>query len=85
MMRVNKIGLPALFLMAASLTAGCVATTSQLQDVSSGRVGCAPDAIAVSARQVGVNTSSWTATCHGQRYYCSGTDMLRGVSCVAVK
>lgn len=81
----NPVWLPVLFLTVASLTAGCVATTSQLQEVSSGHVGCAPEAIAVSARQVGVNTSSWIATCHGEHYYCSGTDMLRGVSCVAVK
>ena len=82
MMHPTQSRLSVLLMMTLLLTAGCATTTSQLQEVSSGRTGCPPDAIAVSGRKIGMNTASWTATCHGKRYDCSGTDMLRGVSCV---
>ena len=60
---------------------GCASTMGQLQQVSSGRVGCAPDTVAISDVHRGMNSAAWTASCHGKAYYCSGTDMLRGVSC----
>lgn len=68
----------ALFLVAS---AGCAASTAQLQSVSSGQIGCKPDAIQVEDYKVGATTSSWTASCDGAMYFCSGSDMLKGVSC----
>ena len=67
-------------LLAAGLTA-CAASTAQLRTVSSGKVGCAPDAITVADYKLGTTTSSWTATCGGKTYYCSGDDMLKSISC----
>ena len=67
-----------------SVLTGCAATTSQLQETSASRTGCQPTEIRISRYKLGVNTSSWTATCGGKMYYCAGTDMLQGVSCAAM-
>jgi hypothetical protein len=61
--------------------AGCAASTAQLQSVSSGQIGCKPDAIQVEDYKLGATTSSWTASCDGAKFFCSGSDMLKGVSC----
>lgn len=79
---MTSMKLTALLLLAAGL-AGCAASTAQLRTVSSGKVGCAPDAIAIADYQLGTTTSSWTASCNAKTYFCSGDDMLRGVACAA--
>lgn len=68
-----------------SVLAGCAASPVQLQSVSSGHVGCSPAEIAIEGYQLGVSTSSWTAKCKDQQYYCSGTDTLKNVTCAAAK
>jgi hypothetical protein len=64
---------------------GCAATTAQLQSASSGQIGCQPDVIQVEDYKLGASTSSWTASCDGSKYFCSGSDMLKGVSCAKGK
>jgi hypothetical protein len=70
--------LPVLLLVGS---VGCAASTAQLQSVSSGQIGCKPDVIQVEDYKLGVTTSSWTASCDGSKYFCSGSDMLKGVTC----
>ncbi len=70
----------ALAVLAGTLC-GCVATTGELQAISSGDTGCSPDAISIADYQLHVNTSSWTATCHNNAFFCSGTDQLKDVHC----
>jgi hypothetical protein len=76
---------PLLVLAAILLSglSGCAASNAQLKSVSSGHVGCAPDEIAIENYNLGVSTSSWTALCKGKAFFCSGSDMLKGVSCGA--
>lgn len=59
-----------LLLVLASLIGGC--GSSALRTVSSGQIGCAPSEVEITDDDVGWNTRSWTATCGGKRYYCSG-------------
>lgn len=66
-------------------SAGCAATTAQLQSASSGQVGCPPEAIQVADYKLGMSSSSWTASCNDARYFCSGSDTLKGVSCAKGK
>lgn len=79
-MRIKLLGIAAIF--ALGVTA-CAASNAQLRSVSSGHVECPPDDIAIENYSLGVSTSSWTAHCNGKAYYCSGTDMLKGVSCAS--
>jgi len=52
---------------------GCAALdarmVSRLQDISSGHIGCPPEAIGIPARSPTAET--WTATCEGRTFYCS--------------
>lgn len=66
-------------------SAACAASPARLQSVTSGQIGCPPDAIQVSDYKLGVSTSSWTATCNDTKYFCSGSDMLKGVACAQGK
>lgn len=77
---MKRLGMAAI--LALGLTA-CAASNAQLRSVSSGHVGCAPDDITIENYNLGVSTSSWTAQCKGKAYYCSGSDMLKGVSCAS--
>ena len=43
-----------------------------LRQMASGFVGCSPDEIEVSNDNVGFNTRSFDATCHGHLFHCSG-------------
>ena len=43
----------------------------QLQQVTSGRIGCPPEAIKTSDYKEGWNISSWKAECKGKTYFCS--------------
>lgn len=62
---------------------GCAASTAALQTESSGAIGCAPDAIAISDYKLDVTTSSWVATCGDKKYFCSASDTLKGSKCAA--
>ena len=48
---------------------GCASTIGQLQQVSSGRVGCAPDTVAISDIHRGMNSAAWTASCNSKAYF----------------
>jgi len=63
----------ALLLLVFLLGSGC----GSLESVSSGRVGCAPSDITISDEQSGWNSATWVATCHGKRYFCSGSSAGR--------
>lgn len=55
-------------LAVTSLLTGC----GDLQNVTSGQIGCAPSDITISDESHGWNVASWVATCNGKRYFCSG-------------
>ncbi len=83
---MRKVMIPLLGL-ATALCSGCASTlTTQLPEASSGRVGCAPEAITISNVRIVLNSVSWKSVCDGRIYYCSGTAHgafdLRDVSCV---
>jgi hypothetical protein len=61
--------------------ASCSASTGELQNLTSGKIGCPANDIQISNSQTGMKTASWTAVCHGKTYLCAGDDMLRGVTC----
>jgi hypothetical protein len=50
------------------LAVGC----GDLQNVTSGHIGCAPSDITISDESSGWTSASWVATCNGKRYFCSG-------------
>jgi uncharacterized lipoprotein NlpE involved in copper resistance len=78
---IKKLFISSLF--AISLI-GC-ANKSDMKVISAGKIGCAPDKISIQNENVGVSTSSWIAKCEDKRYFCSGDDMLRSVSCKETK
>jgi hypothetical protein len=47
---------------------GCVS----LESVTSGQIGCAESDIKITNDEEGWGSRTWTATCHGKTYYCSG-------------
>jgi hypothetical protein len=49
---------------------GCVATTAQYQQVTSGLIGCRPEEITIANEDPG-SIGSWEATCRGRLFYCS--------------
>lgn len=59
-----------LLLVVVGLLAACGAN---LQSASSGKVGCAPREITISDDDGGWGTRTWTASCHGKRFFCSAT------------
>ena len=66
-----KVVRVSLMLVLTSLAiAGC--GSGALRTVSSGQIGCAPSEVEITDDEAGWNTRSWTATCGGKRYYCSG-------------
>jgi hypothetical protein len=60
-----------LFAILSSTTATACVTTLTYQRYSSGSVGCPPAEVEISDQQESMTSSSWTATCRGQRFYCS--------------
>jgi hypothetical protein len=72
---------PALTLLGLALPlAGCDAT-QQLQAISAGQTGCAPQDIRITDDDPGFNSRSWVAWCNNDRFQCFGT---RGsISCKA--
>lgn len=57
--------------------------------LSSSRIGCATNEIETKFTGATMTTSSWIATCKGQKYYCQSRDSLgerdKDVSCTAAK
>lgn len=74
-----------MFIFMALTIIGCAASTAELRALSSGKIGCPANEIAIEDSRVGMKTASWTAKCQGKPYFCSGDDMLRGVSCTQAK
>ena len=66
-------------IMAAGMS-GCASLTS----VSSGHIGCAERDITITDDEMGWSTRTWTAHCHGRRFYCSAHGGSKGeqVSCL---
>jgi hypothetical protein len=62
---------PTLFGLALPL-AGCDAT-EQLQAISAGQTGCAPQDIRITDDDPGFNSRSWVAWCNNDRFQCFGT------------
>ncbi len=60
-----------LLIIAIAAAATACAPTQDLQRISSGRIGCSPPAIQIADFHLGT-ASSWTATCEGKTYFCSG-------------
>ena len=63
---------------------GCAVSTDQLRAVSAGYTGCTPDQITISNRaHVGTlgTAETWSATCQGKVYVCSGFDRAGEYSC----
>jgi len=61
------------FLMLLMIPAALIACQPNLAAVSAGHVGCAPANIEISDYDaVGMNAASWTATCGGREFACSG-------------
>lgn len=65
-----KLATLSLFLIVSGLLIGC--GSGALRTISSGQTGCAPAEIEITDDDIGFNTRSWTATCGGKTYYCSG-------------
>lgn len=59
-----------MFPLVTFLGVGCVDTV-QLARISSGTVGCSPDDIEITDHGDSIGTQTWTAHCHGQKFYCS--------------
>lgn len=53
-----------------ALSAGCIATTGQLREISVGFVGCLPDEVII-ANETGGTVESWSATCRGITFWSS--------------
>jgi hypothetical protein len=57
---------------------GCAA---DLQNASSGKIGCAPQQITIENDEVGWASRTWTAACNGKQYFCSAAG--KDISCTA--
>lgn len=59
------------------------------KSVSSTKIGCHPNEIEISNAAGTMTTSTWVATCKGQKYYCGGRDSvgepMQDISCTAAK
>jgi hypothetical protein len=64
-----------------ALLPACAVTPkdSDLQEYSSGHVGCAPEKVAVSEWKGGMGYSTWRAQCKGTNYRCTAS--TGGSSC----
>lgn len=58
---------------------GC-ATQSDLVSMTSGAIGCPKSETQISDQDTGWTAYSWTASCRGQRFYCTNSD-IAGFSC----
>ena len=67
-------------MLAALFLANCDAT-HQLQVISAGQTGCAPDDIEITDDEPGFNSRSWVAWCNSERYQCFGA--RNTISCKA--
>jgi hypothetical protein len=60
-----------LWLGALIVAAGGTVACGTLQSASSGQIGCAEEDIKITNDSVGWSTRTWTAECHGKRFFCS--------------
>lgn len=76
------------WVLAAGLLAVGVCSTvgcASLQSASSGQIGCAEKDIVIKDDQMGWNTRTWTAECHGKRFYCSAVQTGKEQSQISCK
>ncbi|MBI2395943.1 MAG: hypothetical protein HYV09_40640 [Deltaproteobacteria bacterium] len=64
-----RLAVAAAMLVALAST-GCMAN---LKAASSGKIGCSPSSIEIEDDKEDWGSRTWTATCKGQRYFCSAT------------
>ena len=58
----------------------CISREDYLRQESTGRIGCAPESIAIeNVNTIAGLVSGWTAKCNGKTYYCSS--LKSGVVC----
>ncbi len=54
------------------LCVGALSCASTLRSASSGEIGCPPEEVQVHDMKRGWASATWTATCRGRTFYCSG-------------
>jgi hypothetical protein len=63
--------------------------TERRQVVTSSKIGCPANEITISEIAGTMTTSTWVATCKGQKYYCGGRNSvgepMQDISCTAAK
>lgn len=68
-LRPSLSSLPIITLLGvASALTGC---GPNLRNATSGQIGCPPNEVTVSDHKKHFNSSTWTATCRGEVFYCS--------------
>lgn len=72
---MNKL-LPLSLIAAALMASGCASR----ETVTSGVIGCPPSEVVVTDGNMGLTTNTWRASCRGQHFYCSNSD-LTGLVC----
>lgn len=68
-----------LALVVATVLAGC-ATQSDLVSMTSASIGCPKSETMIKDQDRGWTAYNWTATCRGQTFYCTNSD-IAGFSC----
>ena len=59
-----------IFLLFTAFTLVSCATSAR-REASAGQIGCPKDEVTISNENSGWGTASWTASCRGQKFYCS--------------
>lgn len=70
---------------AAVILAGVVTGCGSLRAATSGQIGCAEDDIVITDDSPGWSSRTWTAQCHGKRYFCSAVSTGKDTSQVTCK
>jgi len=53
------------------LISGCITTTDQRKRTSSYYTSCSPEEIEIGSGEGSENNNTWTAICHGKKFYCN--------------
>ena len=60
---------------------GC-ASTSLLQSISSGHVGCPREEIIITEKKSSLCCHSWVATCEKKKFFCSSVEgLVKNIKC----
>jgi hypothetical protein len=71
----EELNMQRAFLAGLTILGLCLGASgcTTLADVSSGHVGCPPDQVVISNKRTRWQRRTWTAECHGRRYFCAST------------